>query len=355
MALGFPILTTGQSTGTTYTLNGNVYTWDGSVWNLTSKNLSVNSLQSQALFVLGSTATVNGSQIVTSATINQYVQTNLSLVAGVDISLTTSTGGYTRISDTSTFDTVTSRGPTTTNAIKVANTTNSTAPTIGAISIDGGVGIVKDLYVGGNIYTNGRYVLTTSSLFRTVASGPDILITATIATVDTPGYLVISDISTLQSVTSRGNSTSQKISITNTATSTSTTTGALVVGGGLGIGGTLTANSAQIGATNLSSNQLTINTTATTRIDSYSFSSSRSAKYLIQIQSGVSGQSLELIEILLMVDNSGNVYATEYGILTNNGELGVFSADTTNNTVSLYFQSFIAPANVKFFKTILNF
>jgi hypothetical protein len=355
MALGFPILTTGQSTGTTYLLNGNTYTWDGSVWNLTSKSLTLSNLNSQGLTIAGTTATINGSQIVTSATINQYVQTNLSLIAGVDISLSTTTGGYTVVSNTSTFNTVTARGAVTNNAIQVANTSNTTAPETGAISVLGGVGIVKDLYVGGNIYTNGRYVLTTSSLFRTVASGPDILITATIATTDTPGYLVISDISTLQSVTSRGNYTNQKINVTNQTQSTSTNSGALTVSGGVGIGGNLTVNTVQIGFTNLSSNQITINTTATTRIDSYSFTSFRSTKYLVQIQSGATGQSLEVIEILLMVDNSGNVYATEYGIITNNGELGEFSADETNNTVSLYFQPYIAPAYIKFFKTTMAF
>jgi transketolase N-terminal domain/subunit len=198
-------------------------------------------------------------------------------------------------------------------------------------------------------------VLTTSSLFQTVASGPDILITATVATLDTPGYLIISDISTLQSVSSRGNSTNQKINITNQTQSTSTNSGALTVAGGIGIGGNLTANTIQIGFTNLSSSQITINTTATTRIDSYSFTSFRSTKYLIQIQSGATGQSLEVIEILLMVDNNGNVYATEYGIITNNGELGEFSADETNNTVNLYFQPYIAPAYIKFFRTTMAF
>jgi len=355
MALGFPTIEIGTGIGTTYVLNNNVYTWDGNVWNLTSRNQTFGNLQTQAI-IIGNTGTINGAQIITTATLNQFVQTNLSLVAGSDISISTSSvGGFTIVSDTSTFDTVTSRGSVTNNSIKVANTTNTTAPETGAISVLGGVGIVKDLYVGGNIYTNGRYVLTTSSLFQTVASGPDILITATVATLDTPGYLIISDISTLQSVSSRGNSTNQKINITNQTQSTSTNSGALTVAGGIGIGGNLTANTIQIGFTNLSSSQITINTTATTRIDSYSFTSFRSTKYLIQIQSGATGQSLEVIEILLMVDNNGNVYATEYGIITNNGELGEFSADETNNTVNLYFQPYIAPAYIKFFRTTMAF
>ena len=48
---------------------------------------------------------------------------------------------------------------------------------------------------------------------------------------------------TLDSVTSRGNSTSNRINITNTTASTSTSSGALIVTGGVGIGGTMTATS----------------------------------------------------------------------------------------------------------------
>jgi hypothetical protein len=50
---------------------------------------------------------------------------------------------------------------------------------------------------------------------------------------------VITDISTLQSVTNRGYSTTNPINITNTNSSTSTQTGALTVTGGVAIGGTM--------------------------------------------------------------------------------------------------------------------
>jgi hypothetical protein len=354
MALGFPNLTIGQNTGTTFVLNGNVYTWDGTVWNLTSRNQSFGKLDAQTI-VVGNTGTINGAQIITTATLNQFVQTNLSLSPGVDISLTTITNGLTQISDISTLDTVARRGSVTTSTIKVSNTSNAISTNSGALVVNGGVGIAQDLIVGGNIYVNGRYVLTTSSFFQTIASGPDILITATLANQFDPGYIVISDISTLQSVTARGNYTDRNINITNSTQSTSTDTGALTVVGGVGINGNLTANSVRIGASIMSSNKITINTTATTVIDSYSFNDFRSTKYLIQIESGSNKNSLEVIEILLMVDNSGNVYATEYGILTNNGELGEFSAEETNNTVKLSFTANYAPTEVTYFRTTMAF
>lgn len=354
MALGFPAIAIGQGIGTTYVLSGNTYTWDGNVWNLSSRNQTFGNLQAQAIIV-GNTGTINGAQIITTATLNQFVQTNLSLSSGVDISITTTTGGLTQISDVSTLDTVARRGSLTTSTIRVDNTSNAFSTNSGALVVGGGVGIAQDLIVGGNIYVNGHYVLTTSSFFQTIASGPDILITATLATEFSPGYIVISDISTLQSVTSRGNFTDKNLIVTNTTQSTSTNTGALTVGGGVGINGNLTANSVQIGASIMSSNKITINNTTATVIDSYSFNDFRSTKYLIQIESGPNKNSLEVIEILLMVDNAGTVYATEYGILTNNGELGEFSAEETNNTVKLSFTPNYAPTEITYFRTTMAF
>jgi hypothetical protein len=354
MALGFPAIAIGQGIGTTYVLSGNTYTWDGNVWNLSSRNQTFGNLQAQVI-VLANGGTINGAEIITTATLNRFTQTNLSLSPGIDISISTTSGGLTQISDISTLGSVTGRGAITTSTIKVSNTSNAFSTNSGALVVGGGVGIAQDLIVGGNIYVNGHYVLTTSSFFQTIASGPDILITATLATEFSPGYIVISDISTLQSVTSRGNFTDKNLIVTNTTQSTSTNTGALTVGGGVGINGNLTANSVQIGASIMSSNKITINNTTATVIDSYSFNDFRSTKYLIQIESGPNKNSLEVIEILLMVDNAGTVYATEYGILTNNGELGEFSAEETNNTVKLSFTPNYAPTEITYFRTTMAF
>jgi len=47
---------------------------------------------------------------------------------------------------------------------------------------------------------------------------------------------------------------------------------------------------------------------------------------------------------LLLIDNIGTVFATEYGVLTTNGELGAFAADVQGNTVNLYFTAYM-PTN----------
>ena len=132
--------------------------------------------------------------------------------------------------------------------------------------------------------------------------------------------------------------------VVNTTQSTGTGTGALIVDGGTAIGGRLTAESIKIADTVLDSSLVLLNTTATTIVDAYSVNEFRASKYLIQIDSG-SGPTadFQVIEILLLVDNNQSVFATEYGVLTTNGELGEFAADVQNdNMVRLYFTPYQA-------------
>ena len=80
-------------------------------------------------------------------------------------------------------------------------------------------------------------------------------------------------------------------------------------------------------------------------IDTFRTDEFRSAKYLIQIDEGTGpGADFELLEILLVVDNNGQAWATEYGVVTSNGYLGVMSAEVIGGNVGLYFLSF-APTN----------
>jgi hypothetical protein len=74
-------------------------------------------------------------------------------------------------------------------------------------------------------------------------------------------------------------------------------------------------------------------------IDLYDSTQWRTAKYLVQIESGTGyNAAFETIEILLLVDNLGNIFSTEYAVLTTTGELGEFSADVSgDNMVRLYF------------------
>lgn len=100
------------------------------------------------------------------------------------------------------------------NNVTVANQTNSTSSTTGALQVSGGVGIQKDLWVGGKIWASGYEVLTTGTIIA----------------------------STLQEITEKGSSTTIAISVLSTVSSTSTDTGALTIVGGVGIGGDLYVN-----------------------------------------------------------------------------------------------------------------
>lgn len=213
----------------------------------------------------------------------------------------------------------------------------------GALMVAGGTSIDKDLYVGGIIYASGSPVLTTASFNITTQDGVDIDIVENTST----GFLTWNNISTLETVTGRGSSTSHVITFENTAESTSTNTGAIVVVGGIGVGKRVTAESLRIADTVFDSTQTLVNTTATTAIDTYSTTEFRSAKYLIQIDEGIgAGADFELREILLVADNNSQVWATEYGVVTSNGDLGVFAAEATGTDVTLYFTAYNATNKV---------
>jgi enhancing lycopene biosynthesis protein 2 len=369
-----------------------------------------------------------------------------SLTAGTDTAVSTSTGAVT-IWNTSTLQTVTDRDSTTTNFISIKNITSATSTASGALIVAGGVGIGGNLYASA-IYDAGNRVLTDNSmLVNSIVAGPDISInTAT-------GNVTISNISTLQSVTDRGSTTSNIISIINTATSDATTSGALIVTGGVGIGGNInvhstiqagtqiyvkpialdTLNSSTViiestvpigysaftirnsgtsgqsftfdvggnnraltsgssinegnltlrddtndayrmivtktgnilintttdsGAmlningsisattgtftgpvviqTSLQETRVTlVNNTSATVVDSFVASIYRSCKCLVQIQDG---SDFHITEIVLLHDNSGQVYKSEYGIISTGGEKGTFTSDLQlDGIVRLYF------------------
>ena len=118
---------------------------------------------------------------------------------------------------------------------QITTTTNSTSTTSGALVVAGGGGFGGDIYAN-KIYSEGSQVVTTGTIgsfgVSAVQAGTDT------AVASLPGNIaLVWNTSTLQTVTGRGNSTTNPISITNTTPSTGTTTGALTVAGGLGVAG----------------------------------------------------------------------------------------------------------------------
>ena len=211
----------------------------------------------------------------------------------------------------------------------------------GGLQVYGGAWIDKDLFVGGILYSSGQQVLTSSSFAGAVLGGIDIDIVS--STSGTDAVLTWNNVSTLQTVTSRGSSTNRIVYFTNTSESTSTNSGGIVISGGVGVAKRVTCESLKIADTVFDSTQTLVNTTATTAIDTYSTTQFRSAKYLVQIDEGTGvNADFELREILLVADNGGNVWATEYGVVTSNGDLGTFAAEVSGSDVILYFTAFTA-------------
>ncbi len=94
----------------------------------------------------------------------------------------------TSYTETSTLSDVTGRGATTNTAISITNNTSSTTTTTGALKVTGGVGIVENLNVGGNVIVTGD--LTVDDL---TVNGTTTTINSTIVTVDDPIFTLGGD------------------------------------------------------------------------------------------------------------------------------------------------------------------
>ena len=219
-------------------------------------------------------------------------------------------------------------------SLTISTSTNATSTNTGAVQVVGGIGIGGDLWIGGTIYSGNVPVLTTSSLGSSVFGGNDITITSTGTSSTT--FLRFDNTSTLQTVTNRGFTTTNKVFISNTTESTTTNTGALVVSGGIGVGKRVNCESLRIADSIFDSTEVTVSTTASVVIDSFLSTDFRSAKYFIQVTSA--GTAFSVAEINL-VHYSNTVYSTQYGLVNTSGTLGSFTADLSivDSIVRLYF------------------
>ena len=108
--------------------------------------------------------------------------------------------------------------------------------------------------------------------------------------------------------------------------------------------------SIQYGDSQLVTRVTSINNTSTTVIDSFSAASYRTAKSIVQITDGIGPTAkFHVVEIVVLLDNVGNVYKSEYGIITTGGERGVFDVDYNvggNGLVRLLFAASAASSKV---------
>ena len=118
----------------------------------------------------------------------------------------------------------------------ITNTTSATSTGTGALVVSGGVGINKDLYVGGTIYGTIVGSISTATNLTGGTAGQVPYQTAPGATSfygpGTAGNVLVSNGTTAPSY----NST---LTLAGTTSATNTTTGALQVRGGVGVGGSV--------------------------------------------------------------------------------------------------------------------
>jgi hypothetical protein len=139
------------------------------------------------------------------------------------------------------------------------------------------------------------------------------------------------------------------------------TTGNLLVGPQTdnGVDKLQVSGSVRFGDGQLFTRSTSINNTSTTVIDSFPAANYRTAKLLVQIADGIGANAkFHVVEIVVLVDNSGNVYKSEYGIITTGGAVGEFDVDYNiggNGLVRLLFTADeISAKQVKVVRTSIS-
>jgi hypothetical protein len=91
--------------------------------------------------------------------------------------------------------------------------------------------------------------------------------------------------------------------------------------------------------------------TSATTIDTWSATTYSSAKYIVQMKKGT---DIEVIELLVTVDGSNNVYLTEYADVISNAQLGTTNAVYSAGDVLLQVTAAAIDTFVKVYKTLIE-
>jgi hypothetical protein len=116
--------------------------------------------------------------------------------------------------------------------------------------------------------------------------------------------------------------------------------------------GPLIVPAINVGATNIvgvSSNTFTTVSTSQVVIDTFSASVYRSAKYQVQVTSGVNYHVIELS----VVHDGTTTYLAQYGEIFTNSSLGTFDTNISGGNVRLLFTGVNAVSTINIFKTTL--
>ena len=207
----------------------------------------------------------------------------------------------------------------------------STSTNSGALQVVGGVGIGGAVYIGQTSYINNSQILTSSTFGQFITSGVSSINAGTDTAINTStGAVTIWNTSTLQSITNRGNSTTNVVLIANTSSSTSTTTGALVVSGGVGIYGGLV-----VGGPTTATTLMLINTLGSTTTVSNLLSSTLQVYGSAGINNGL------LVNGITTVTNATASNTTNTGALQVYGGVGVGGSVNIGGSLSAISKSFV--------------
>jgi len=196
----------------------------------------------------------------------------------------------------------------------------------------------KSYYLNGGLLKDATETLTNKTI-----SGANITLTVRIAN-DVSG--LGTGVATFLATPSSANlaaaltdeSGSSTVAFTNSPTFVTPTLGAALATS-VGFADTLTGSATA-----------TAGTSATT-IDTFAAATYTAAKYVVQMKKG---SDIEVIELLVAVDGSSNVYLTEYADVQSNGELGTTNAVYSAGNVLLQVTAAAADTAVKVSKTYIK-
>jgi len=316
----------------------------------------------------------------------------LAIITGSDVTIN-QPNGYVTLGVTSTLQTVTKRGNSTDQIIYITTTTDSFNTTTGALVVTGGAGFGGTVNIGGSLgvigivnasqlYEGGvNRVLTSATIVAGTGlsgggtiTGPGGTVTLTnagvtslVASTDlsvsgSTGDITISNTSTLQSVTGRGNVTTNAIGITNLTQSNTPTGGALVVAGGIGVGKDLRVAGTMYQQGNLVIDAVNIFSHAVTSLVA------SPGLYVDQNQGDITISNYGVLDLssdgyIGLSNNTGSIYITNLGVQSvtagvdmsvsaNTGTITIdntstlqsvtYRGGTTNNAIAITNQTYSA-------------
>jgi hypothetical protein len=269
--------------------------------------------------------------------------------------------------------------------VRILSTVTSDNVGVGALVVSGGVGVGIDVTVGGSITRSGT---VTKNIINSAGAG---LILSTATFIDSNSVGSINNVVAINSVGrptitatqnptwndaatfyidnaptfTNGDATNKwslfvangNVKINTTSSNLqNTTTGALVVAGGVGVAGNITSGAQVKGLTvrvddNLiSSPKVTGKTDSTpVTIDSYGAAIFTTAKYLVQIVDLGTPNKFHVVELVVTYDGSSaelGTYISQYGLITNTGELGTFDVTYGGGTLSVVFTPNYTPVSM---------